>query len=102
MPRSSAPVGVGGAVAAASPAPAPRRRRLGSGLVTDAVMIGPALALVAAFVIVPIGIAVYLSFTDWNGFTLPPDWIGARNYERLVQDPEVLRAAAYTALIAIV
>jgi ABC-type sugar transport system permease subunit len=100
MPRSSAPVGVGEAAAAASPAPA--RRRLGPGHATDAIMIGPALALVAAFVIIPIAIAVYLSFTDWNGFTLPPDWVGARNYERLVQDPEVLRAAAYTAVIAIV
>jgi ABC-type sugar transport system permease subunit len=102
MPRSSAPVGVGGAASAASPAPAPRRHRLRPGLATDAIMIAPALALVAAFVVIPIAIAVYLSFTDWNGFTLPPDWIGARNYERLVQDPEVLRAAAYTAVIAIV
>jgi ABC-type sugar transport system permease subunit len=69
---------------------------------TDAVMIGPAFALVVAFVLIPIGIAVYLSFTDWDGFTIPPDWIGARNYTRLFQDPDVLRAAAFTAVIAVV
>jgi ABC-type sugar transport system permease subunit len=65
-------------------------------------MIGPAFALVVAFVLIPIGIAVYLSFTDWDGFTIPPDWIGARNYTRLFQDPDVLRAAAFTAVIAVV
>ncbi|GMA92834.1 carbohydrate ABC transporter permease [Homoserinibacter gongjuensis] len=90
---------------AAPPAPATssrRRRAARTDLMTDAVMIGPAFALVVAFVLIPIGIAVYLSFTDWDGFTIPPDWIGARNYTRLFQDPDVLRAAAFTAVIAVV
>ena len=65
-------------------------------------MIGPAFALVAVFVIVPIGIAAYLSFTDWDGFTLPPSWVGTRNYERLFQDPEAFRAVEYTVVIAVV
>lgn len=69
---------------------------------TDVLMIGPAFILVAVLVLVPIGIAAYLSFTNWDGFTIPPSWIGTRNYERLVQDPEVLRAAVYTAVIAII
>jgi ABC-type sugar transport system permease subunit len=105
MPRSNAPVGVGGVASAAPPAPATssrRRRAARTDLMTDAVMIGPAFALVVAFVLIPIGIAVYLSFTDWDGFTIPPDWIGARNYTRLFQDPDVLRAAAFTAVIAVV
>lgn len=71
-------------------------------LLTDAVMIGPALALVALFVLIPIAIAAYLSFTDWDGFTIPPSWIGTRNYERLLQDSEVFRAATYTGVIAVV
>ncbi|SDL91070.1 carbohydrate ABC transporter permease [Microbacterium azadirachtae] len=69
---------------------------------TDVLMIGPAFILVAVLVLVPIGIAAYLSFTNWDGFTIPPSWIGTRNYERLVQDPEVLRAAVYTVVIAII
>lgn len=86
-----------------SSASAARRRRRGrTELLTDAVMIGPALALVALFVLIPIAIAAYLSFTDWDGFTIPPSWIGTRNYERLLQDPEVLRAATYTGVIAVV
>ncbi len=65
-------------------------------------MIGPALALVALFVLIPIVIAAYLSFTNWDGFTIPPSWVGTRNYERLFQDPEAFRAATYTAVIAVV
>ncbi|MDY0983143.1 sugar ABC transporter permease [Microbacterium sp. CFBP9023] len=79
-----------------------RRRRERMELLTDAVMIGPALALVALFVLIPIAIAAYLSFTDWDGFTIPPSWIGTRNYERLLQDPEVFHAATYTGVIAVV
>ena len=112
MPRSNASPGVGGAAHGAPPAPPPpppapaitprRRRAAHTDLATDIVMIGPALALVAAFVLIPIAIAVYLSFTNWDGFTTPPDMIGIRNYERLFQDPDVLRAATYTAVIAVV
>lgn len=90
---------------AAPPAPATssrRRRAARTDLATDVLMIGPAFVLIAAFVLIPIGIALYLSFTDWDGFTIPPDWIGARNYERLLQDPDVLRAAGFTAVIAVV
>lgn len=101
MPRSDVLTGVGGGIS--SPASAARRRRRGRAeLMTDAVMIGPALALVALFVLIPIVIAAYLSLTDWDGFTIPPSWVGLRNYERLLQDPEVFRAAAYTAVIAVV
>ncbi|MFB4285766.1 carbohydrate ABC transporter permease [Nonomuraea sp. MTCD27] len=97
MPASSTRAGAAGA------APATRRvRGARLDLLTDAVMIAPALALVTLFVLVPIAIAVYLSLTNWDGFTIPPSWVGTRNYERLVQDPEVLRAAGFTAVIAVV
>ncbi|MGP4102092.1 carbohydrate ABC transporter permease [Nonomuraea sp. KM90] len=97
MPASSTRAGAAGA------APATRRvRGARLDLLTDTVMIAPALALVTLFVLVPIAIAVYLSLTNWDGFTIPPSWVGTRNYERLVQDPEVLRAAGFTAVIAVV
>lgn len=101
MPRSDINPGAGEALS--SPAPAARRhRRGGADLLSDTVMIAPALLLVALFVLIPIGIAAYLSFTNWDGFTIPPSWVGIRNYERLFQDPDALRAATYTAVIAIV
>lgn len=103
MPRSNTATGLGGAALAAPPAPAgSRRRALRGETVSDAIMIGPALLLVGTFVIVPIGIAVYLSLTNWDGFTFPPKFIGWSNYERLLVDPDVHRAAGLTALIAIV
>lgn len=101
MPRVDSPAGAVEAQSSAAPA-ARRRRRGGVALLSDAVMIGPALVLVALFVLIPIGIAAYLSFTNWDGFTIPPTWVGARNYERLLQDPDAFRAASYTAVIAIV
>lgn len=102
MPRSSTRSGAGEAAPAAPPAPASRRGSAArSGALADVVMIAPALLLVALFVLIPIAIAVYLSLTDWNGFSTP-EWVGSRNYERLVRDPEVLRAAGLTALVAVV
>src|SRR6478735_12789251 len=101
MPRSNASTGAGGVRTPSAPA-ARRRFRRADGLLTDAVMIGPALLLVALFVLIPIGIAAYLSFTNWDGFTIPPSWVGIRNYERLFQDPDAVRAATYTAVIAVV
>lgn len=71
-------------------------------VLTDLFMTGPAMVLVIGFVLVPIVIAIYLSLTDWNGFTLPPEFIGTRNYVQLSQDPTVLRAAGLTLLITLV
>lgn len=69
---------------------------------TDLAMMAPPLILVAGLIIVPIGIAVYLSFTDWDGFTMPPHLVGFHNYVRLTQDPAVRHAAFLTLLITVV
>lgn len=55
------------------------RRRSG------ALMTLPAVALVAALLIVPIGQAVYYSLTDWDGFTA--HWVGVGNFSRLFSNP---------------
>ncbi|MCX4816403.1 sugar ABC transporter permease [Streptomyces sp. NBC_01239] len=68
----------------------------------DIVMMAPPLLLVVGLVVVPIGIAVYLSFTDWNGFTTPPHPVGFRNYVRLTEDSAVRHAAFVTLLITLV
>jgi raffinose/stachyose/melibiose transport system permease protein len=69
---------------------------------TEIAMVGPAVALVATFIVLPIFIAVFLSFTDWDGFTIPPDGVGWRNYSRLADDPAVRSAAKLTVIIAVV
>ncbi|QUQ72472.1 carbohydrate ABC transporter permease [Kutzneria sp. CA-103260] len=66
------------------------------------VMLAPPLLLVVALVIVPIGIALYLSFTNWDGFTNPPKMVGLRNYEQLAKDPAVLHAALFTVIVTVV
>jgi ABC-type sugar transport system permease subunit len=65
-------------------------------------MVGPALLMVAVFVLVPIVIAIYLSLTNWDGFTIPPKFIGLENYRRVFIDPEVMHAAGLTFAIAVV
>lgn len=68
----------------------------------EAGMLAPPLILVTGLILVPIVIALYLSFTNWDGFTDPPTMVGFDNYVRLTQDPAVLRAAGLTGVITIV
>lgn len=65
-------------------------------------MVAPSVLMVATFVIVPIAIALYLSLTNWDGFTFPPKFVGLDNYLELTRDPDVLHAAQLTALITVV
>jgi raffinose/stachyose/melibiose transport system permease protein len=60
----------------------------------------PALVLYLAFVVVPLGHAVYLSFTNWNGLT-PAKWVGLANYRNLVSDPELRSAFAHSAELVV-
>jgi raffinose/stachyose/melibiose transport system permease protein len=45
----------------------------------------PALLFYVAFAIIPLFIALYLSFTNWNGLT-PAKWIGLQNWVGLLSD----------------
>jgi putative chitobiose transport system permease protein len=59
--------------------------------VTPYLFLAPALALIATFVLYPIGAVVYYSFTDYDIIT-PPQWVGLENYQRLVGDPTFWKA----------
>lgn len=65
-------------------------------------MLTPATALITAFMLVPIGLAGYLSFTDWDGLTANPQRVGWSNYITLIHDPDVKSAAVVTLTITIV
>lgn len=60
----------------------------------------PALALIAVFVIYPIGAVVYYSFTDYD-IVRPPEWIGLANYQRLMGDPTFWKALTNSAIYLI-
>lgn len=49
------------------------------------VFVAPALALFAAFVLIPLASALYYAFTVWNGFTAPT-WVGLANFRRALAD----------------
>ena len=75
--------------------PAHRRRRGGSATAGQNVggwlFVSPALAILLLFLVVPIGLAVYVSFTDWSGVTSPfgstVHTVGLSNYASLVSRP---------------
>jgi ABC-type sugar transport system permease subunit len=79
----------------------PRLGRKSAARVADIFMLAPPVVLVLTFVVVPVGLAVYLSFTDWNGFD-DANFVGWKNYLRITTDAQVHRAALYTGLIALV
>ena len=74
-----------------------RRKSLG-----EIVMIAPALVLVSVLILGPIFVAFGFSLTDWNGFTMPPNWVGLENYGRIFTDERIVSAAILTALITVV
>ncbi len=65
-------------------------------------MVGPALALFVVMLVIPVGLSVYLSLTDWNGYSANPAVVGLRNYLDLVRSDEAIRAGWVTLLIAAV
>lgn len=65
-------------------------------------MIGPALLLAALFTIGPVFVAVYLSLTDWNGFSQKFNMVGLDNYRDMLTEPDLLRAVGVTAIVAVV
>src|SRR5690349_17641034 len=78
----------------------PPRLRLADGL-TSLLMVGPALAAIVAFILIPILVAGRLSLTDWDGFSERAEFLGLANYEHLFQDPYVANAAYVTVVIAV-
>jgi ABC-type sugar transport system permease subunit len=57
----------------------------------------PAVVVVAALLVIPIGQAVYYSMTDWNGIT--STWIGPRAYVDALRDPTFWRVIENNALL---
>ena len=57
-----------------------RRSRFRSKLPVLVLFLPPALLLFTVFVILPMGEAAWYSFYNWNGYGLPTQWVGLRNY----------------------
>jgi multiple sugar transport system permease protein len=59
------------------------------------VFIAPAMLIFCVFTLLPVAIALYLSFTDYDVFTRL-DWIGASNYQDVFDDEFFWRALVNT------
>ncbi len=63
--------------------------------------VSPSLVLFTIFFLVPLGAAVYLSFTNYDGWkTL--DWRGIRNYQKLLDDRQFFQAIGRTMVYALI
>ncbi len=61
----------------------------------------PALAFYVLFAIIPMFIAVYLSFTNWNGLS-PATWVGLKNWVALFSDSVTGHAIILTIEVMII
>ena len=61
------------------------------------VFLAPSAVLFGVFAALPAIASLVIGFTDWNGLG-SPEWVGLRNYQRLVRDPLFLRSLGNTFL----
>ena len=79
----------------------PSSRALHRNLVGYA-FVGPALAVLAAFIVYPVFYSLWLSFHEWNGFTR--NWgsfVGLANYLALARDEVFWKAALNSAIFVL-
>jgi len=62
-----------------------------------ALLAGPAVAVFAVFMFVPLLLTVWFSLHEWGGFG-PMTWVGAANYVEIAQDPSFWTAFGNTVL----
>jgi len=80
-----------------------RKGRIGrASFLTLAILLGPALILFTALVIVPVFEAAVFSFYKWNGLGPMVDFRGFANYAQFIRDAIVHKALAHNLLIAVV
>src|SRR3978361_216493 len=53
------------------------------------------------FVILPVVMAAYYGFFSWQGFGVPTQFVGLKNYITIVQDPTFQQALTHNGLIVI-
>ncbi len=79
-----------------------RTNRMLSEIRQDVSFVGPGLVFFGVFVVLAFALSVYYSFTDWNIVSGEAPWVGLENYERVMEDPRVLRSAIFTGRFAVV
>ena len=86
----------------ASPAASARRRARGRkvrGALAFYGFISPWLIGTLLLTAFPVGYAVYVSFTDWNGMTSFMPWVGLANYQQVFTSSDTLSALSKTMVL---
>ena len=77
----------------------PLRQRLGRQVVPLLLLL-PAAAILAWLMVYPLGDAVHLSLTGWDGFSAPR-WVGLENFQDLLHDKRFKEAVLHNVLIVL-
>ncbi len=77
-----------------------RRERAVRRSLTGWAFAGPATLVVVGLSIFPAAWAFVISLTKWNGIA-PAEYLGFRNYQRIVQDPDAVAAAQHTLVLTV-
>jgi multiple sugar transport system permease protein len=81
----------------------PRKSRWGSNTPTGLTMAAPAVIGILVFVAVPFIYAIYLSFTNARlGSAYAPEFVGLRNYRRILDNPDFWTALRNNGIFAVV
>jgi raffinose/stachyose/melibiose transport system permease protein len=92
----------GGGASALPPAvPSPRARSHWPKRAELLLLIGPALLVFLAFVILPVALAAYYGFFSWSGYGAATDFVGLRNYITILTDPAFMEALSHNAFIVV-
>ncbi|CAD5991058.1 carbohydrate ABC transporter permease [Agreia sp. COWG] len=92
-------VGIASALPAAGPRPRARSPWPQRGELL--LLIGPALLVFVAFVILPVALAAYYGFFSWSGYGAATDFVGLRNYITILTDPAFMEALSHNAFIVV-
>lgn len=68
------------------------------GVLWRVVLLGPALAVFAVFVLWPLVDSLRYSVTDWSGFASAPAYVGAANFAKIATDAAFFRALTNSAI----
>jgi raffinose/stachyose/melibiose transport system permease protein len=80
-----------------------RKRSLAAGKWPVIVLfLPPALMVFTVLVILPMGEAAWYSFYNWNGYGVPDQWVGWRNYQAVFKNGAFTTALRNNALIILV
>ncbi|WP_375082871.1 carbohydrate ABC transporter permease [Microbacterium sp. CR_7] len=78
-----------------------QRRREARARLEVILLAGPALVVFLAFVIFPVLMAAYYGFFSWQGYGVPTDFVGLKNYLTILQDPLFIDALTHNGVILV-